>query len=1207
VTVAAPRAADGTDGNTIVQQAVEDFVDRCTTGEAPDPAGFATAWPEPLRERIAEQCRRFLAFDDLVGRQRWDDGDLVKPDGRQFGDFVIKEELGRGGMGIVYLAHQRSLNRRVALKVMASGLTLSKRHVERFRREATAAAQLRHPGIVPVHSFTEVDGTFAFAMDYIAGRNLGEILDDLRLANGPQPAHVEGTLGMQPEKGYVAECALLCAQLASALAAAHGSGIAHRDIKPRNVMLDDRRQARLLDFGLAKSLDHGSISLSGEITGTAHYMSPEQTLAKRVPLDHRTDIFSLGVILYELLTLRRPFDGRNLQQIVYEICFKEPPPVQKLNPKVPRDLVTICQKALEKDPQNRYQTAEEFEADLQRFLRWEPVHARPAGWLSRLAKWTHRHRTETATALLLAAAGLAAAGIAWYRTAERRARSDELMGKARDERGQRNYEAAIAHATEALALSSEPTVQQELELLRAEQQRMVAETNLLLMSSGQALERDRELALVLALQAVDRHDSHFARSAVLDALGAGYHTRRFAAGQQVVKAVLSADGQQVATAALDGPAALWDAATGERQFLLEGHGRALDLRFHPDGMHLATSHEGDGVVFWSRTTGRDVRRIAHDGPVEIVRFDQGGARLLTFSYVNGQTGPFTLQLWDGATGARVASSPTRYLEVAALSPDGRWFASCGDPASVRIWDTTADRELRQIADHGVRVRDLAFSPDSRLLATACSDGRARVYSVADGALVRRARHSKDIDTVCFDPKGERLLTGSRDQTARIWNLHLDAGPRGEATEETVLNGHAGTVRRAAFDPSGLYVVTACEDALVRVFDASNGAELMHYEVGRPVEDASFDGDGGRVLIVAGREHALLWDLDGTRGTVTLRHKSFVRTACFDSTGEHALTAGDDECLRVWNARDGRLEATIPGLGDPVEAIDVDPHSQRVLVATHAGKVGVYTLYDRSLLNPLAGHQKTVHAARFAADGERVITCSEDGSAAVWNARDATPICRIEGLRPVVAVDLAPDGSLLATVEDGAEDARLWTVPGKQERRRIGRHAGAVRAVAFLPDGTGILTAGDDGRALLWSLDGRLRLTFEAGVPLHRAVFARTGDTLLLCSGAAEPVAQLWDVETGLQRLSFRGHRGEVVGGAISADGAWAMTCSKDHTAQIWPTDPVAVARQLTLRELTPAERQAFGLPAAAPPAADVPPAASSRTPPAAGPSKGPAK
>ncbi|HEB51880.1 MAG TPA: serine/threonine protein kinase, partial [bacterium] len=415
-----------------VQRAVERFVELHTSGRSPDPLSFAQDYEESLRGEILMQCREFLTFDGLFGAQEWQEAVPEPDDGRTFGDFQILEELGRGGMGVVYLARERSLDRTVALKVMASGLTLSKRHVERFRREAMATAQLRHPAIVPVHRLVEVDGTFALAMDYVAGRNLADVLDDLRLANGDGEGVHTGSLGIAKEKGYVAECALLAAQVASALATAHHNHVVHRDLKPRNLMIDDRRQVRLLDFGLAKSLDEGreSLSMSGEITGTAHYMSPEQTLAKRVDVDHRADIWSLGVILYELLTLRRPFDGKNLQQVVYEICFKEPVPIHKRNAKVPRDLVTICNKALEKDPQNRYQTAAEFEADLQRFLSWEPIHARPAGAWTRASKFIRRHRKESALIAALLATAIAIWGILWFRAAADQRRADELLQRA---------------------------------------------------------------------------------------------------------------------------------------------------------------------------------------------------------------------------------------------------------------------------------------------------------------------------------------------------------------------------------------------------------------------------------------------------------------------------------------------------------------------------------------------------------------------------------------------------------------------------------------------------------------------------------------------------------------------------------------------------------------------------------------------------------
>ncbi len=1181
-----------------VQRAVEDFVDRCSAGEHPDPDVFAATWPEPVRKTIADRCRRFLQFDDYVGHQAWADDDAPTPNGRRFGDFVIQEELGRGGMGIVYLAHQQSLNRRVALKVMASGLTLSKRHVERFRREATAAAQLRHPGIVPVHSFTEVDGTFAFAMDYIAGRNLGEILDDLRLQNGATPTQVEGKLGLQPENGYVAECALLAAQIAAALAAAHAHGIAHRDIKPRNIMVDASRHARLLDFGLAKSLDQDSISQSGEITGTAHYMSPEQTLAKRVAQDHRTDIFSLGVILYELLTLRRPFDGKNLQQIVYEICFKEPTSIQRLNTKVPRDLVTICSKALEKDPQNRYQTAAELEAELLRFLRWEPIHARPAGTITRLWKFVQRHRTETAAAALVMLAGCIAGGITWFRASEARARGAQLLDAANLAAERNDFDSAIRFATEALTVvpddqrvrSTLEVLGKNRELAATNEQRKLAEANLMLLRSSQLRSQNRELALQSALDAVALVNSQEARSAVLDALGPGYRTTSFDQDRHTIRLRASKNGAVVATCALDGPTALWHPGTGALLRHLDGRGAALDVAFHPDGERVATADVDHGATLWQIADGREIRHIDHAGMVEAVRFDQRGKRLLTTDYVEYEGGPFAAHVFDVESGQPLGEMRhTRYVEVAAISPCGHYVASFGDAGFVRVWEAETGTELARLP-HSGRVRALEFQPlrgtagtdleRSLVLATASLDGAARLFSLPDGHLLGEVRHSSGIESVHFDHSGNSLLTSGRDHTARLWTLSGgvfgngggDVTPVEASTaasplpvqmrERLTLLGHGANVLQAAFDDQSQYIVTACTDGILRMFDVATGAELTRYEIGPPIEYAAFAPDNSGIVALAGLSRAVRLHLDDARGVVQLRHMSFVNTACFDTSGNFAITAGDDECIQIWNARDGALVRTIKGLGDPVLAVDVDPKSQRLLAATMSGHVGFFGLWNGDQLLSLAGHRGRVNTAMFAADGELVVTCGDDHRAIVWNARDARPVAEVTLDGPCIAAAVSPSGQLLATVQDGECLARLWTVADGRPAGCLEGHQRPVRSVVFAPDGLHALTVSDDGSARLALLDGRLAHVFTAGERLQCAAFARDGSLLLTSGGGSDPAAHLWDVATGALMVRFTGHRAAIVACALSPDGRWAITSSKDRTAQIWPTNPVAVARQL---------------------------------------------
>ncbi len=955
-----------------VDNAVESFVDRVTCGEAIDPEQYAAGMPENIRTAVLRRCRRFLEFNDLVGDQGWTEDELETAGQRMFGDYVIEGELGRGGMGIVYLARQSSLKRRVALKVMASGLTLSRRHVERFRREASQAAQLQHPHIVPVHSFFEVDGTFALAMDYIAGRNLGEVLEDLRLANDPAQRPIEGSLGIQPDKGYVAECAMLVAQIASALEAAHDTGIAHRDLKPRNIMIDEQRRARLLDFGLAKSTDQHSISASGEMTGTVHYMSPEQTLARRMPQDHRTDVWSLGVILYELLTLHRPFEEKNLQQIVYAICFKEPVAIQKHNPRVPRDLATICQKAMEKDPVKRYQTAGELEADLQRFLSWEPIQARPSGPLLRLAKWMQRHRREGIVAGVVLTLALGVGITSVVQTAMDHRESSQLLERAEAAASAHDYGEAIELCTSALRLTPASHIEQKLALLRKESElqaiaseQLRARANMLMAHSSNLLQSDRELGLIAAKLAHDLQPTPNTRNALLRALGAGYDIRSFAAGDRLLESALSPDGSQIATAPLRGPVRLLETRRDRAAIELNGFGQALTIVYRPGSRQLVTSHVGGDIVLWDMETGMQQTHLqlaemfepaAASATVDILEFDRTGQHLLAAGYETHPDSPGSqpsrtlVQVWDLDTGRRLGSMRRHQHVVlrADISPDGHTVASYSPSGGTLLWNATTGDPIALAQTGGSRVHSMAFSPDSELVALACSDGKARVFAARSGQLLRTPSHSRDfpLRSVSFDSRGQRLLTAGEDGTARLWDLRLGrAGAARDAaggtidsqhaTDESAIElrtflGHSGQVIDAKIGPQDFYVVTAGQDRSARVFDLATGQQLMHYEIGTPLRQLQFS-ESGRRLLCGGTGRVVLWNLEASRGAMALRHPSYVRAACYDADGRLIITACDDETIRVWNSNDGRLVNEIRGLGHPVDTLDVDAQAQRVMV------------------------------------------------------------------------------------------------------------------------------------------------------------------------------------------------------------------------------------------------------------------------------------
>lgn len=354
--------------------------------DRPEAVAAFLAAHEPLRELLEPMLQ--AADDDAPGEAAAADGPLAP--GRTFGDYRLRREVGRGGMGTVYEAEQISLRRRVALKVLHEHLTWSPEATLRFRSEAAATARLRHAGIVPIHEVGECDGRHYFSMEFVCGRPLHELVFEQRL-------------GVRADCSRAAEVAELVARVADALQHAHDHGLLHRDVKPHNIMVAADGSVRLLDFGLVKELAPSAAAVTQDCVGTPHYCSPEQ-IAGAGSIDPRADVFALGIVLYELLARRRPFDGDTARAVLRRIEQGGFEPLRRAAPATPRDLETICHKALEPAPAARYASAGDFAADLRRFLRIEPILARSPGALSRLGKWLRRHRLGVAlgaTATLL--------------------------------------------------------------------------------------------------------------------------------------------------------------------------------------------------------------------------------------------------------------------------------------------------------------------------------------------------------------------------------------------------------------------------------------------------------------------------------------------------------------------------------------------------------------------------------------------------------------------------------------------------------------------------------------------------------------------------------------------------------------------------------------------------------------------------------------
>jgi WD40 repeat protein/tRNA A-37 threonylcarbamoyl transferase component Bud32 len=1082
----------------------------------------------------------------------------------------ILAELGRGGMGVVYKARQTRLNRLCALKIMLPGDHNGAEFRARFLAEAETIARLRHPNIVQIYGLGDHDGRPYFEMEYIEGGSLAG-----RLSGTP----------WAPESA-----ARMVAVLALAIGDAHQLGIVHRDLKPANVLLTVDGEPKVGDFGLARSLASDvRLTRTGQLVGTPCYMAPEQADGGVLDVGPPADVYSLGAIVYELLTGHPPFRAATTLQTLDLVRSREPVPPSELQPATPRDLQTICLKCLEKEPGKRYATAGELADDLSRFLNHVPIRARPIGQFGRLARWGRRNPVPAWLLGALVVTGLSAlVAISWqWRKADALAKSLSVANFQKEERRQKavdaqeraerageaerreRYRSNIAAAAAALQLQNSATARRYLEDAPPEH-------------------RDWEWRHL--------HSQLDSARAVMGGSTPAWGVRQLP--------IINPSGTQLASPDTDERTInVWDVTTGTMIAALRGHeGPVLALAYRPDGKRLASSSADKTIRLWEPASGKQVAVLrGHEQRVEWLSFSSDGERICSLDGQSGRlwdatrgrsiadlagpvremTAVFTpdgqrlvigldrqLCLFDALTGRRIAVLGTHDHQVAHLviSADGRRIASHGvDEDHIRLWDAVTGQEVAVLRGDIEHLGALAFSPDGSRLASGgvYPDNTVRLWDASTGHWIADMRgHKNTIRCIAFSPDGQRVVSASQDQTVWMWD-----GVTGQSIAP--LAGHTESVWSVIFSPNGRRVITASADQTLRVWDGTSGeriAVLRGHQ--REVRGAAFAARGSLLVSRSAEGESRVWDMElAERNGILRGHKSFVYDVAFSPDGTHVASAAWDGTVRLWDASTGRQTALLRhdrsrSNAKIVSSVAWRPDGAQLAAVTRDDTITLWNLTTgkpRHVFTAPTGDWTGDVRAVFDPAGNLLASGSRDGSVRLWNAATGQPAGVLIGHRgPALDVAFSPDGRQIATVGSD-RTVRLWDVatraavkvlPGDEEGCRI----------AYSADGRLLAACSLGGTVRVW--DARSHQEHAAlrhGNRVLGLAFSREGTRLATACG--DNTIRLWDVATGKEICELRGHEAYVHAVAFSPDGTRLASASGDSTVRIWDTIPQSMRAQ----------------------------------------------